>query len=444
MQTLITTRALEGPSARPPQPGAPRRRHPRQYWPGLDGMRAIAIAAVVAYHMAPRQFPGGFFGVDVFFVISGYLITSMLVREWSGRGGIDLKRFWWHRVRRLYPAAVVLIVLVVLIAAAVAPATLVPTRAAIPAVLFYVTNWWYIFHRVPYFQALGRPPLLLPFWSLAIEEQYYLVWPPILLLLLSRWRRPGRVAGLALLGAVASSVLMAALFHPGGGIDRIYYGSDTHCQGLLLGSALGLLVPPGRLSARVSAPGRRCLDAAGLVALAGIVTMMATVGQGSFTWRGGLVLVVVLSGVATVVAAHPASRMSRGLALRPLRWLGTRSYSVYLWHWPILDLTRGHRHGGVPLAAVQLVLIAVASELSYRLVETPWRTGRAQRRLRAWLEHSPRHRRTTLAGVGVVVVVIVALLASATTPIPPELRIEATASARARLEPVPTVTTIPA
>jgi peptidoglycan/LPS O-acetylase OafA/YrhL len=431
-------------SARPTRPG-----RARQYWPGLDGMRAIAVAAVVVYHMAPGRFPGGFFGVDVFFVISGYLITSMLTKEWATRGDVSLRGFWLRRVRRLYPALVTLVVVMVLVAAVVAPSALVSTRTTVPAALVYLTNWWFIFHKVPYFQAIGRPPLFIHFWSLAIEEQYYLIWPPVLLVLLLWWRRPARIAVVAVAGAVASSVLMAVMFHAGASTDRIYYGSDTHCQGLLLGSALGLVAPPSRLSAHVSLKARRCLDGAGALGLATIVVMMALVGQASaFTWRGGLALVVVLAGVAAVVAAHPASRMSRLLSVPPLRWLGTRSYSVYLWHWPILDLTRAHidvSFGGAPLVALQLGLIAVAAEGSYRLVEQPWRTGRAQARLRDFLVRSAHRRQLSLAAVGTVLaLVILALVSASTPPPPPELRINATSAARVHISGLGPTTVGPA
>jgi peptidoglycan/LPS O-acetylase OafA/YrhL len=417
-----------------------------RYWPGLDGMRALAVSAVVAYHMEPHWVPGGFFGVDIFFVISGYLITSMLWGEWTERGRFDLKRFWIRRVRRLYPAIIALIVVVVLVASVVARSALVTTRTTIPAALVYMTNWWFVFHHVPYFQSFGRPPLLIHFWSLAIEEQYYLIWPPILLLL-SRWLRPARIAAVALAGALASSILMAVLFHSGGDINRIYYGSDTHSQGLLLGSALGLLVPPGRLSSRVRRDARRYLDGAGIVALIALVVIMLTLGQnGSFTWRGGLVLVVLLAGAATVVAAHPASRTSRVLSVRPLRWLGTRSYSIYLWHWPVLDLTRAHEDvsfGGLPLALLQLAVIAALAEGSYRFIEQPWRTGTAQARIREMLATRTQVvRRWSATGVAGIIALVVVLLATASSPpTPPGLRMAATAAARDRIASGPSTTT---
>jgi peptidoglycan/LPS O-acetylase OafA/YrhL len=398
-------------------------------------MRAIAVVAVVIYHMEPNWLPGGFFGVDIFFVISGYLITSMLSAEMAARGRIELRRFWMRRIRRLYPAVVVLIAVLVPVAAIVAPTSLASMRTTIPAALIYLTNWWFIYHHVPYFQTFGRPPLLIHFWSLAIEEQYYLVWPPILLLLLRRHRRPARIAVGLLIAALASSLLMALLYHPGGDINRIYYGSDTHAQGLLLGSALGLVAAPAHLTNAVSVKASRLLDALGAASILALVAIMIAVSQsGGFTWRGGMLLVVILAGIAVVIAAHPASRLRVVLGARPLRYLGTRSYSIYLWHWPILDLTRPHEDvdfGGLPLGLLRVALILGAAELSYRYVERPWRTGRAQAMVKDLVAAAGRRRQSAAAGACAVVIVVVVLIVTApSAKPPPSIADNATAAAQ--------------
>jgi peptidoglycan/LPS O-acetylase OafA/YrhL len=422
--------APKEPSATPSR--APARRRASGYWPGLDGMRALAVAAVVAYHLDPGLLPAGFFGVDIFFVISGYLITSLLAAEWARRGRVDLKAFWLRRVKRLYPAVVALLVVVVVIGAALVPDALSSARWTIAAALVYLTNWWFIFHHVPYFQAVGRPPLLVHFWSLAIEEQYYLLWPPVLAFLLLRWRRPGRVAVLAVVGALASTLAMALLYHPGASINRVYFGSDTHCQGLLLGSALGLLVPPSRMRKGLKPLARWVLDGVGIAALIGLIALMVVLNQAmTVTWRGGFGLVVLLAGAAVVVAAHPASRLAKALSWAPLRWLGTRSYSVYLWHWPILDLTRPYQDlpfSGAPLLLLRLTLIAVASELSYRLVEQPWRTGRAQAAVRSLLARRPMHRRLGALSASGALATLVALVVTAPTTSPSLFPFHATAT----------------
>ncbi|MHB1929749.1 MAG: acyltransferase family protein, partial [Acidimicrobiales bacterium] len=379
-------------------PGATRRRRAPRYRPGLDGLRAFAVAAVVAYHLAPGVVPGGFLGVDVFFVISGYLITGLLVEEWRSQGTIGLPQFWLRRIRRLYPAIVALLAVLVIVTAVADRSALATSRVTIPIALVYQTNWWFIFHHVPYFQRFGPPPLLLHLWSLAIEEQYYLLWPPLLLLMLRAWRRRGRIVLVALGGAVLSAILMAALYHGGASVNRVYYGTDTHAEGLLLGSALGLLAPPGSLSTRIAERSRRTLDRAAAVSLAGLVLLVLLLGQGSrVTWDGGLMLAVILAAVAVLVAAHPATRTGRLLAVRPLRWLGTRSYSVYLWHWPVIVLTGAQGafplHGAFQLVA-RLAATAGLAEVSYRWVERPWRTGVAARAIRAFMQSTDRMRRS--------------------------------------------------
>ncbi|HLH46071.1 MAG TPA: acyltransferase, partial [Acidimicrobiales bacterium] len=239
-------------------PVAPRRPAGARYWPGLDGVRAIAIVAVVVYHLSPGALPGGFLGVDLFFVVSGYLITTLLTDEWRRQGTIELLRFWGRRVRRLYPAIAALVAVLVPVTALLDPRALAESRLTIVAALVYLTNWWFIFHHVSYFERFGPPPLLVHLWSLAIEEQYYLIWPPLLVLLLRR-RRPARIALLALAGAAASALLMGLLYHGAGSLDRVYYGSDTHAEGLLFGSALALVAPPTGFPASVDARARRVL-----------------------------------------------------------------------------------------------------------------------------------------------------------------------------------------
>jgi len=394
------------------------------YWPGLDGMRAIAILAVVVYHLAPSVLPGGFLGVDLFFVISGYLITTLVTEEWRKRGRVDLIAFWGRRIRRLYPAILALIAVIVPVTAIFDPRALADSRVTILMALFYMTNWWFIFHHVPYFQTFGPRPLFVNLWSLAIEEQYYLIWPPILVLALRRWRRPLLVAAGALAGAVASALLMGVLYHGPGSLGLVYYGTDTHAEGLLLGSALGLAVPPTGFPRRVGDEGRRILERAVAVALAGLVALMFLLGQAdTFTWRGGLLLAVCCAGVAVVVAAHPATRVGALLSVPPLRWLGTRSYSIYLWHWPIIVLTE--RQGvlalsGFPGLVLRLALIAGFAEASYRYVEQPWRRGDVQRALRRLLARDRRSRWTVASTSGMAVLAVTLLVVLASAPPLPE------------------------
>jgi peptidoglycan/LPS O-acetylase OafA/YrhL len=432
------------PDGRAIQPGAPpiQEKKPARegsgYWRGLDGLRALAVLGVVVFHLAPGGLPGGFLGVDVFFVISGYLITSLIVRERSRDGRTKLSSFWMRRVRRLYPAIVVLVIVLIPVTALWDTRALVSSRPTFGMGLIYMTNWWFIFHHVPYFQTFGPPPLLLHLWSLAIEEQYYLIWPPLLVLLL-RWLRPNRVAGIALVGAIGSAVLMILLYHGAGSVNRVYYGSDTHAEGLLLGSALGLLVPPYRLPRHIGTRTRKILDRSGAAALVGLVLLAFLSSQGdTFTWRGGLLLAVLLTGVAVVVGAHPATRLSKALAVGPLRWLGTRSYSVYLWQWPVVVLTL--RSGALPMSGIEAVVVRIAaiamiSEVSYRFVEQPFRTRRAQAALRRLLEHSAELRWSAAAVGAVFAAAVVSLVTVAQVPALPEASIgTSTAAALAPIE----------
>lgn len=388
---------------------------------GLDGVRALAVLAVVVYHFDPSWLPGGFFGVDIFFVISGFLITGIVVREWEGTGHLDLARFWARRARRLLPAVIALLVMMVLISAVGAPDALARLRTDLPAALFYVTNWWFIFHKVSYFQASGRPSLLLHLWSLAIEEQFYILWPLMLTLLLPRVKRLGRIAAGTATLALGSTVLMAVLFHPNADPSRVYFGTDTHAQGLLIGCTMALILPQARLAVLRSPSwriGGNLLGVVGVVALGWMVFNLKDYER--VTYGGGFLL-VDLAAVAVVIAAvSPVTFWASTLARQPLRWVGTRSYAIYLWHWPIQQLMRARTDvpfGGVALFVLQVALILLAAELSYRFVEEPVRSGRA----RAWLAsryERARWREAWIVGPGVFLVILTMLTMNAPAPKP--------------------------
>jgi len=409
--------------------------------PGIDGLRAVAVAAVLLYHLPVSWLPGGFLGVDVFFVISGFLITSLLTAEVQRTGRIGLGAFWRRRARRLLPALFFMLVIVVTVATIFARDALSLLASDLPAVLGYFTNWWLLFHHVSYFQSVGRPPLVLHLWSLAVEEQFYLLWPLIVLLAVGRHGRTRRVGWVALVGAVASSVWMAVLFQTSQDPSRVYFGTDTHAGGLLLGAALGIAFPPWSRSSTVTASARRLMGAVGLAAFGGLVALMVILNQyATFTYRGGLQLATVLTAVVILVATHPAVRGARVLATPALQWIGKRSYAIYLWHWPIFELTRPGIDvslSGWPLTAVRLALVAVASDLSYRLVEQPFRTGDAQSALR-WL-WGQRPRLSLAVGGGLVLVLAALVVALTTAPavVPsPALAVSSTPAGRTAIIPV--------
>ncbi len=376
----------------------------------------MAVSAVLLYHLPEAWFPGGFLGVDVFFVISGFLITSLVTAEVRRTGRIDLGHFWLRRARRLLPALLFMLVIIVAASSIFARDALSLLASDLPAVLGYFTNWWLIFHHVSYFQSVGRYPLVLHLWSLAVEEQFYLLWPLIILLVVGRRGRTRRIGWVALVGAVASSAWMAVLFQTSQDPSRVYFGTDTHAGGLLLGSALAIAFPPWSRSASVKDSARRLMGVVGLAAFAGLVTLMATLNQyGTFTYRGGLQLATVLTAVIILIVTHPAVRGARILATPVLQWIGKRSYAIYLWHWPIFELTRPGVDvsvSGWPLTAFRLALVAVASDLSYRLVEQPFRTGAAQSALR-WLW--AKRPRLSVAGAGGMAGVLALLIVQLTT-----------------------------
>ncbi len=350
------------------------------YLPGLDGLRALAVAAVLLYHHDPHLLPAGFLGVELFFVLSGYLITSLLSAEWQTTGRIRLGAFWLSRARRLFAALLVLVVVVLLVGVLWLRDELAQLRADALASLLYVMNWRLVLDERPYFASFGRPSLLLHLWSLAIEGQFYLIWPLALAAGLVRYGRR-TMLGLALAGAALAALLMALLFVPEADPARVYYGTDTRSSGLLLGAALALVWKP-RQDERDARRGGLLswLDGLGLLALLGLGLLFSSLHP--FTpllYRGGFLLVGCCAALAIAAVVHPQARLLNALlGFAPLRWIGTRSYSLYLWHWPVFMLTRPGLDlplEGLPLLTLRLGLSLGLAELSYRLVEVPVRQG---------------------------------------------------------------------
>lgn len=348
------------------------------YQPALDGLRAVSVLAVILYHANFSATPGGFLGVEVFFVISGFLITSLLLEERLHKGQIDLKQFWIRRARRLLPA------LYLLLAVVSAASILVYTDAAgrmggdVLAALAYVSNWWNIFLSESYFAQAGRPPLLRNLWSLAVEEQFYLIFPPIFALVIVRYGRSKARIGLIVL-ALASAIEMAILFTPYTDPSRVYYGTDTRIAGLLVGAVLALSWTPWRSTQPAARRAGPALDAVGVVGLVIIGWYLTRVNEfDPFIYRGGMLLLDVVCIVVIGVLVHPATKLSKLLEWPPLVWIGLRSYAIYLWHWPIFQVTRPELDlpfKGFPVFVLRMVLTFAAAELSYRYVERPFRKG---------------------------------------------------------------------
>jgi peptidoglycan/LPS O-acetylase OafA/YrhL len=349
------------------------------YMPGIDALRAIAVLAVFFYHGGVGWMPGGFLGVDVFFVISGYLITSLLLSEYRRGGHVDLWKFWLRRARRLLPAVGVLIAVTMVVAAFLVPDQVPQLRGDALSSLGYFANWHFIFDHQSYFQQFQRPSLFRHLWSLSVEEQFYLFWPLAFAAGMSLFGRRRLLLGV-LAGALASVALAWILFDPGGDTSRVYYGTDTHAVGLLAGVALALVWNPSGL--RRGTPGRWAgplLDAVGVFAIAFVVLSFLRVHDYDLAlYHGGYLWLALFTALLLAVLAHPSARLGGLIAQPPLVWLGLRSYSFYLWHWPVLVLTRPGVDVSMPrgiLIPLQLLAVLALADLSYRFVERPFATG---------------------------------------------------------------------
>ncbi|MDP4676446.1 MAG: acyltransferase [Candidatus Nanopelagicales bacterium] len=362
------------------------------YLPGLDAIRALAVLGVMFYHADLPWMPGGFLGVDVFFVLSGFLITSLLLEEFNRGGRINFKRFYIRRARRLLPALLLMLAVVGALAAFVYRDAAPAFRADAIASLFYVNNWWYIAADQSYFEFIGRPPLLKHLWSLAIEEQFYLIWPLITLALLKFGKRRA-VLYTALIGAVASTVWMAVLSISNGFPEladpsRAYFGTDTHIMGLLLGAALATVWRPGRLSTRLTPGAQALIMGLGFASLAAIIWVFWQVGEfSSFLYRGGFLAFAALVCLLVATASHPGTPFGRLLGTQPWRYIGQRSYGLYLWHWPVFMVTRPDLDiglDGIPNLILRFGLTFGLAELSYRYVEMPIRRGAIKKFFTDW------------------------------------------------------------
>jgi peptidoglycan/LPS O-acetylase OafA/YrhL len=401
----------------------------QRYMPGLDGLRAIAVLAVIAFHEQLGWAPGGLLGVGVFFTLSGYLITDLLLGQWAARGRLALGDFWARRARRLLPALFAMLVVVTAWITLADRARLSGLRGAVAAAATYSSNWYLIVQGQSYFARFAAPEPLDHLWSLAIEEQFYLIWPWLLLAGLvsvraARRRQPdnamGGVAWLALptlVLAAASTVAMLALYHPGFDPTRVYEGTDTRAGGLLIGAALAMVWPSRQVAASARASGRRAriaLDAGAIAGLIVIFVMIWRTGQYSpFLYRGGLVLLSVATAAVIAAAALPGSLTGRALGWGPLRWLGVRSYGIYLWHYPVIVLGTPVNSGeDLTRAAWQTVVTVILAALSWRFIEQPVRKGALGRlwtRARAQRSLTWRSRGAGLAGAaGTAAVVIIA------------------------------------
>lgn len=418
------------------------------HWRGLDGLRALAVIAVVVYHFSPDTLTGGFLGVDVFFVISGYLITRLLTQEFLAHGFLRIGRFYQRRARRLLPALGLLLI-VVSAAALIWRDQLATVRGGVLACAGFVGNWWLAFDHQSYFVAAGRPSMLQHLWSLGVEEQFYVLWPLVVAGILAAGRRSGadrdaamrraviRLVAVAVTLSVASTALTWILADHrdvpyGSDGSSLYFGTDTHCMGLLLGAALGAWTasrgPIGPRSRR----GEQCLEAVGIAALALLVLLTHELASYSQSlYRGDFLLVAALVTVVIAVVTRPGSWLGLGLDSPLLRWIGVRSYGIYLWHWPVTVVTRPGIDTTMPVWLDQLIRVAVTVALaaaSYRYLEVPVRrygvrrvaAVTAERVSTEWRRLPPAATVTGTAAVGgLTLLAAVVLVVGPAAPPPP-------------------------
>jgi peptidoglycan/LPS O-acetylase OafA/YrhL len=398
-----------------------------RYMPGLDGLRAIAVLGVIFYHLGFGWAEGGLLGVGVFFTLSGYLITDILLTQ-VGRGGIELKSFWLARARRLLPALFLMLTVVTAWVTVIGPHQPADFRGAALSAVGYFNNWWLIFHDVSYFARFAPASPLNHLWSLSVEEQFYIFWPFLLMVgihfvpeVKSTTGVRLRLAGVTLFAALCSGILMAALYTPSLDPSRVYYGTDTRALELLAGAALAMVWPSRRLRPGIAPQARRTIEAMGVVGLLAIGLMFWGSSEFSpFLYRGGFALLGLASVLAVASLAHPASRLGPIVGCRPMRWIGQRSYGIYLWTLPIIVLTTPEGAlGRVDLlrAALQVAAIMGIAELSWRYVEDPIRHGAlgrlwAQLRSGRWRpERVPRRGWALVTASAVIAVIAVAGLA---------------------------------
>ncbi|MGO4106203.1 acyltransferase family protein [Paenibacillus sp. YAF4_2] len=347
----------------------------KRYMPGIDGLRALSVLAVIAYHLNMKWAQGGLIGVAIFFVISGYLITDQILIQKQRHGKLNLKDFWIRRARRLLPAMFCMLLFVAIWLLFLNPNRLLHLQGDYLSSLFYVNNWWLIFHQVSYFESFGPPSPIGHLWSLSIEEQFYLLWPLLLLLT----HRRGKLFLFILVGAIASAAAMLFLYEPGADPSRVYYGTDTRMFGLLIGAALAVVWPSHKLKQAVSRSARYSMNIIGAAGLLALIYMMYSMNEyDAWLYRGGFLLLSVITAVVIAVLAHPASRLGEIMGFRPLKWIGVRSYSLYIWHYPVIVLTSPANQASAPnvsLVVMQVAASFVLAALSYKFIEEPLRRG---------------------------------------------------------------------
>lgn len=350
-----------------------------RYMAGLDGLRAVAVIGVIFYHLNLSFLPGGFLGVGVFFVLSGYLITNLISAEWERNKKVDFENFMIRRARRLFPALLIMVVLVMCYVTIFLGNRLQSIKGdAISSILYY-NNWYLIFRHVSYFAKFGPPSPFGHMWSLSVEGQFYMIWP-ILLILAFRYIKKNNLLFLLTLGlSLASVVTMALLYKPGMDPSRVYYGTDTRAFALLIGSALALIWPSRKLKMDIKRINRIFLESIGIIGLITIIIMFFVINEyDPFLYQGGMFILSIATALLIASLAHPSTWLGKALGCKPLKWLGARSYGIYLWHFPIIALTNPLVNtNGINIwrAIMQITASILLAAISWKYVEGPIRHG---------------------------------------------------------------------
>ncbi|CAN2178124.1 COG1835 Predicted acyltransferases [Candidatus Nanopelagicaceae bacterium] len=393
--------------------------HGIQYIPAIDGLRAVAVIAVMFYHLGFTWIPGGFLGVDLFFVISGYVITRLLLDSIAQSGGLDLRGFYIARARRLLPALIFMLVSTTIAIGIWAPDTIKRLLIDTPFSLTGTMNWWLVAHHQDYFDTIGRPPLLQHTWSLAVEAQFYLLWPLILYFILKQFGKKHIPLASLLIAAASGIALLFVSFSLDASnaskVSHVYFGTDTHSIGLFLGAALAVSWIPQNFTKTVSRKAQDFIDGVGFIGFIGIIAAFLLIDETQPTLYKIAFPLAGLCGAAIIMSVvHPASRFAPVLQNPVFLWIGERSYAIYLWHWVIFQVTRP----SVDLAgkewalySLRILIVLALSDISLRYVELPIRRGVIQYWFKG-LKYRTKRERTQQTRTFSVITVIVLLLAA--------------------------------
>lgn len=393
----------------------------------IDGLRAVAVIAVLLYHLGFSWIPGGFLGVDLFFVISGYVITRLLLDSIQRSGGLDLQGFYAARFRRLFPALIFMMISTALFVGVWAPEAIKRFLTDIPFVLTGSMNWALVYRHQDYFEAIGRPPLLQHTWSLAVESQFYLVWPLILLLVLKRFGKKMIPSAALAIAAISGAVLFILSLRLDASsaqrVSHVYFGTDTHSIGLFFGAALAVSWIPQNLSTKITKRAQDFVDGIGVIGLLGILACFLFIKESDATLYQIAFPLAGIFGCAIIISlVHPASRFAPLLSNKPILWIGERSYAIYLWHWIIFQVTRPtfDLAGATwALYALRILIVFALADISLRWVELPVRSGAVESWFRGMKYRTKkvriRQKSSVLAGLMLLIVATSLVSANALT-----------------------------